>query len=245
MRVLVTRPAAEAASLAATLAALGHQPLIEPLLEIKYRLDELPPLDGVAALLATSANGVAAFAAASPRRDLPCYAVGDRTAAAARGVGFERVASAGGDSVALARLVMGRCDPTAGALLHAAGAAVAGDLAGTLGAAGFTVRTALLYDMEPVAALSHEAARALGSGTLDAALFFSPRTAAHFAELLRQAGLEATAGGLDAICLSPAVANALAPLPFRRILAAVRPTQGSLLDALADAARQDSESGGR
>ena len=38
-------------------------------------------LDGVQAILATSANGVRALARRTPRRDLPLFAVGPQTAA--------------------------------------------------------------------------------------------------------------------------------------------------------------------
>ena len=63
MRALVTRPRAEAASLAEALAARGIAALLEPLLDISYR-DLGDPLDlaGVQAVLCTSANGVRAFA---------------------------------------------------------------------------------------------------------------------------------------------------------------------------------------
>ena len=48
-------------------------------------------LDGVQALIATSANGVRAFAARDPRRSLPVCAVGDATARAASDAGFADV----------------------------------------------------------------------------------------------------------------------------------------------------------
>ncbi|MGQ3075829.1 MAG: uroporphyrinogen-III synthase, partial [Ferrovibrionaceae bacterium] len=81
MRILVTRPAEQAAETARHLAALGHDVLIDPLLEIVARPGDLPPLDGVAAVLVTSVNGARALAAATPRRDVLTVAVGGRTAA--------------------------------------------------------------------------------------------------------------------------------------------------------------------
>src|SRR3954470_7941092 len=69
MRALVTRPRAEAASLAEALAARGIAALLEPLLDIHYRdLGGPPDLAGVQALLCTSANGARAFARLSPER---------------------------------------------------------------------------------------------------------------------------------------------------------------------------------
>lgn len=232
MQALITRPAEDAVLLAAAFQARGIVPLLEPLLTIRHLPG--PPLDlaGVQALLFTSANGARAFAAATPRRDLPVFAVGEASAGTARALGFAAVASADGDVGALALLVAFRLDPSAGALLHAAGTVTAGDLAGELGAAGFMVRRAILYSAEPAAAFSPATARALREGTVELAFFFSPRTAAAFVRLAGAEGLAAACRGLSAICLSPAVATALAPLGWRRTVSAAAPNQAELLAAL-------------
>ena len=61
MRVLVTRPAEDAEETAAELVARGHEPVIAPLVDIRFV--EGPPLelDSVQAVLATSRNGVRAL----------------------------------------------------------------------------------------------------------------------------------------------------------------------------------------
>src|SRR5579885_1709266 len=128
MRVLITRPREEAEALAAELVARGFECLVEPLLDIRPAATAAMPLDGVQALLFTSANGVRAYAAREGRRDLPVFAVGDRTAEVARGLGFAKIESAQGALPELAELVRTRLDPAKGALLHAAGATVKGDL---------------------------------------------------------------------------------------------------------------------
>src|SRR5690348_11971932 len=85
IRALVTRPRAEAASLAGALAARGVAALLEPLLDIHFRDPaHLPDLAGVQALLCTSANGVRALARFSTERGLKLFAVGDATASRAR-----------------------------------------------------------------------------------------------------------------------------------------------------------------
>ena len=115
MKVLVTRPEGDAEQLAARLAERGHASVIENLLTIRFRPEAArslgPFLDGVQALLFTSANGVRAFAAASERRDFRVFAVGNATAAAARAAGFAEVTSAGGAVDDLAKLVIGRLKP--------------------------------------------------------------------------------------------------------------------------------------
>jgi len=232
LRALVTRPRAEAAELAAALNARGIAAIVEPLLDIHYRDEATPNLAGVQAILCTSANGVRALARSCDERGLPLFAVGDATAARARAEGFAGVESAGGAIGDLAGLVRARLSPAAGKLLHVAGSAVAGDLAGDLRRHGFAVERAVLYEARPVAELSATGTRALAAGIVDFALFFSPRTAAIFAQLAERAGLAAAMRCVTAISISAAADAALAPLEFGERRIAERPDQQSLLAAL-------------
>ncbi|WP_448205257.1 uroporphyrinogen-III synthase [Azospirillum sp. sgz302134] len=236
--LLVTRPAEDAEPLAARLRTLGFDASVEPMLDMVWLDGPEPELDGVQALLFTSANGVRAYARRTVRRDRPAYAVGDATAAAARAAGFAAVESASGDVYALADLVRARCAPDRGMLLHVAGTKLAGDLSGLLTASGFSVRREALYDAVPSTRLSDDTAAALRTGTLDAVLFFSPRTARSFVRLVNEAGLLDCCRTVDALCLSPAVAEAactygdLGVTPWQNVRVAPRPEQDSLLGLL-------------
>ena len=233
MRVLVTRPEADAAPLAAALAARGHTAILEPLLAVVARPEAAVDLAGVQALALTSANGARILAERTDRRDLPVFAVGDATAAAARAAGFTEVASADGDVAALVALVASRLDPSAGAVLHPAARRPAGDLRGRLEAAGFAVRRIALYDAVPKEAFSPATDAALRGGRIDAALFFSPRTGRTFVRLLSGSGLTAQCDCIVAVCLSAAVAEEIKHLPWRALRIAAQPTQAALLDSLA------------
>lgn len=235
MKALVTRPVEDAAPLIRALQERGIETLLAPMLTIRpvadaeRRLHET--LASAQAVLFTSANGVRAFAAASPRRELPAFAVGDATAAAARIAGFRSVLSAGGDVEELAELVKAKLSPQGGALVHAAGSSVAGDLAGALAPLGFTVHRAVLYDAVPANALDPATVAALRGGEAGLALFFSPRTAASFANLAA-ADVAEPCRRIAAFALSPAVARALEPLAWRVLRIAAAPTQHDLLAAL-------------
>lgn len=233
MRVINTRPRLDAAALTDALAGLGHEVIEAPLLEIRF---ERPPepldLRGAQAVMATSANGVRALAAATETRDAALFAVGDATARAAAELGFVRVTRAGGDVAALADAVTSALDPGAGALLHVAGAEVAGDLSGVLAAAGFAVRRVTLYEARAAVALPAAADAALRSRSADAAVFFSPRTAKTFVRLARDAGLAQACRMLNAYCLSRAVAEELPALEWRGVHIAERPERDSLLNLL-------------
>lgn len=232
LRALVTRPRTEAAELADALAQRGIAAVMEPLLDIRYRSGSTPDLAEVQAVLCTSANGVRALARLSPERDLPLLAVGETTAARAGAEGFAQIASASGNVDDLVRLAADRLRPEAGRLLHVAGSIVAGDLAGMLRERGFTVERAVLYEACPAQALSAATARALAAGTIDFALFFSPRTAAVFTRLVMQAGLPDAMPFLTVVSISAAADSGLGPLRFRDRHVAERPDQAHLLAVL-------------
>ena len=212
MRILVTRPEEDAAPLARELEAMGVEPVAAPMMSIRYLDGPALDLDGVQALLVTSANGARALAGRSSRRDLPALAVGDASARAARELGFKNVESASGDVEALAELAKIRLDPEAGALLHPAGTKVAGDLGGMLNEAGFEYRREVLYESRTATALDPDCARAIREGRADGVMLFSPRTAATFARLAEKAGVSDACASLEAYCLSQAVAEKLSKL---------------------------------
>jgi len=232
LRALVTRPRAEAGNLAEALAARGIAALVEPLLDIHYQSGPAPDLARVQAILCTSANGVRALARVTDERDVPLFAVGDASAVRAREEGFAKVESAGGTVTDLIRLARELLCPEGERLLHVAGSVAAGDLAGELRALGFAVDRAVLYEARPAPRLSAAAVREFAAGSVDVALFFSPRTAAIFARLAERAGLADAMHGVTAISLSAAAEAALGDLCFRARHIAERPDQAGLLMVL-------------
>ncbi|MHC8508250.1 MAG: uroporphyrinogen-III synthase [Rhodospirillales bacterium] len=224
----MTRPAADTAEASAALEAQGHTVIQAPMLEIVF-LDgppvDLRPYQGV---LATSANGVRALARRASARDRPLYAVGDATAEEARRAGFTRIQSAEGDVQALAAMVL-PLNPLAGPFLHAAGTALAGDLAAILGRANHTVERARLYEARPLEILPEFVKTALKEGRVDGVLIYSPRTAAAFARAVEAAGLTGALAGAALFALSPAVAAAGGGPPWRAVRTAPRPTGAAML----------------
>lgn len=231
-RALITRPQEDAEGVARELRRRGFEVMIEPLLGIATLPRATLDLAGVQAILATSANGVRALAAATPDRGLPVLAVGDASARCARDLGFTRVESAGGDADSLVALVKRRLDPRDGTLIHAAGTAVAGDISGALLRDGYQVRREVLYEARTAECLSRDLALGLSDSSIDIALFFSPRTAATFVTLARRAGVESGCSAVVAYCLSRAVAETLGGLGWRNVRVAGRPDQASLLAAI-------------
>lgn len=239
MRLLVTRALEDAGPLAQKVRALGHEPVLCPLLEIRDRARQTLSLDGVRALLFTSANGVRAFARQSARRDVAVFAVGDATASAARSVGFGTVDVAEGDVAALCAHVRRTVRPDEGPLLHVTGSDVAGDLVGELTRAGYGVGRAIIYEAAALQVLPGGIADEMRAGRLDGVLLFSPRTAQIFVDVVGRAGLQDTLRRITAYCLASSVAAALAPhsagqsFVFAQICVAPTPMQSALLDLLA------------
>ena len=230
MRILVTRPREEGEAIARRLAAMGHQTLLAPLLSVKF-LDGAPlDLAGIQAVLVTSANGVRALVRRTPNRHAAIFAVGPQSAAAAREAGFLRVQSAAGDAATLAQAVARWADPRAGVLLHAAGEEASGALCERLTAHGFQTRRENLYRMEKATRLPEQAVQAIRQGEVEAALFFSPKSAALFAECVAKEDL--TTDRLIAISISANTAQALKGLSFAEVRIASRPDQDALLTCL-------------
>lgn len=232
MRILLTRPLGDAEETAALLSARGHEIIAAPLLDIRTRAGAEIVLDGIQAVLTTSANGIRALARLTHRRDMKILAVGAQSAEAAHALGFTAVEHAGGDAAALAALAAQRLKPENGALLHVSGAQTRGALVENLVAKGFVMKSAVLYDAAAADRLPADAAAALAEGRLDAALFYSPRTAEVFVTLVKQAGLENACRDLVALCISEAAAGKLSGLAFRAIRVAARPDRESLFALL-------------
>jgi uroporphyrinogen-III synthase len=237
---LLTRPREDSVALARALAERGIDVMVEPLLDIVALDGVAVDTAGVQGIVGTSANGIRALARVVADRSMPLFAVGDASARVARELGYTTVESAGGDVDTLAELVAARTPPSAGALLHAAGTVVAGDLAGRLGSKGFEVRRVVLYEARTATALSPALGEALAAGAIDLALFFSPRTAATFATLVRAAGAAGELARVATYGLSANVARELASLPWRSLRIAAQPTQAALLAALDDDLGSDS-----
>lgn len=233
--VLVTRPSPDGEALAARLSGLGHAPVLAPLMRVVFKADPPPDdLDGRIAVF-TSANGVRAFLHLPPGLrgrvgGHRAFAVGPATAEAATQAGFKEVLTAGGDVADLAAEIVKRTPPGA-RLIHFTGAHRAGDLAGRLGAAERRLLAWRVYEARAETGLP-QAARDFLAGPAGAVVFYSPRTARLFAELMAAAGLADLARAHRALVLSAAVGEAAAALPWGRIDCAETPRSEALLRLL-------------
>jgi uroporphyrinogen-III synthase len=230
VRILVTRPDGERT--AALLRARGHDPIVAPLLRIEPIADVDLAGEWVAVVL-TSANAARAVAM-HPRcgdlKTLPVFAVGRRSAEAAREIGFADVSSAEGDVTDLAGLIVERVGQ--GMLLYLGGEDRAGDLAGDLADHGLEVHTAVVYRAVPVPVLPAQARSVLAAQEIDGVLHYSRRSAEVFLACARLAGILAQALAPIHYCLSAQVAEPLTAAGAADVRSARRPDEIGLLELL-------------
>lgn len=243
MRILVTRPEQDAAPLKAQLIGMGHEVLVEPLLNVRFH--DLDPDDvdlrEAQALIATSRNALRALARSSQATaigTLPVFAVGPGTAATAKALGFAHVVQGPSDATALVGTIAQMAEVNAGPLVYLAGAVKAADVGGELRRLGFHVQEPIVYSMEPAPRLSEGLVARIAAGEVDGVILMSSQTALIFMRLVGMHGLTAPARRMTYFCLSQKVADRLAALsatghrsPAK--IVPIRPNQSSLLAEIA------------
>jgi uroporphyrinogen-III synthase len=221
--VLVTRPQPDNEATAAALRTKGLEVLLAPMLRFEPVAFHDDADARYGAVIVTSANALRAIEAdqaASRLLTLPLFAVGERTAAAARRAGF-RDAS-----------VRAKALKKASTLLYFAGADLAGDLAGELGERGFSVVTHTTYRMIPVVSLPQAACDAFAANRIEAVLHYSRRSARAFLDAARAAGVEISALAIPQCCISDAVASIVRDVGATQVLVARSSDENGLFEAL-------------
>jgi uroporphyrinogen-III synthase len=185
--------------------------------------------DALALTSVNAARVLAGHPALAALQAIPLYAVGSRTAEAARAQGFARVMSADGNADDLVRLMTAQLRPGA-RVLYLAGEDRAADLAGDLAVAGIEVQPRVVYRAVAISQFTAEVRAALAAGRLDGVLHFSRRTVAIYVECAAQAGLSEPALALVQYCLSGQVAEPLVAAGAQKIRVAERPTEADLVE---------------
>lgn len=227
-KILLTRPREDSERLAREILDLdlGHDPLIEPMMEIIRLPVILPDLAKFSGLAFTSANGVRAFAGISKNRNLAVYAVGEATAGEAKRAEFKNVIDCGGTIEAMNDYL---AKNKIANILHLSGSHVSGAIL-----SGSTPATRIaLYEGRAATSLSSSLIDSLKQGKITKILFYSPRTAKIFSGLVKKREMAANIEHCMALCLSDSVVNSLSDLPWKRIDVAAAP-EGRHMLALLD-----------
>ncbi|WP_420960717.1 uroporphyrinogen-III synthase [Brucella sp. IR073] len=231
-RILVTRPEPGASRTARRLDEMGYAPVVLPLSETVPIAAKLPPgrYDAVAV---TSVNALRHADPASIQKllHLPVFAVGEKTAGAARAAGFSNVTAAGGDGAALAQTLAVTLKGQAN-VLYLAGRVRRSDFEEKAVAAGLLLAVCETYDTAPID--YGDLRQRLGDAPFDAALVYSIFAAEALAALAERAELpENFLRQTQFLCLSPRISESLPAQWQARALVAARPDEQALFNLLA------------
>jgi uroporphyrinogen-III synthase len=226
-KVLILRPQPGARETAARAAALGLEPVVAPLFTVGACAWRAPEEADFDAVMLTSANA-ARFAGAglAPFLRLPCYAVGESTAAAARAAGFTEVHVGSTDGRALVELAVAGGTRR---ILH-----LCGRDHRPLDDPRLTATRRLVYAAHGCDTLPGNAVDAIADGAL--VLLHSPRAAALFAHLADAAALDRKTVSIAAISQAAATA---AGRGWRRTTVAGWPRDEALLELAAKLCKSD------
>lgn len=232
MKILVTRPAAQANITAKRLRERGLTPIISPMLAIEPVVCPPPAVDRISAIAITSANAAKRLAEFWPaeNRNIPVHTTGLGSQKTLVDCGFTDVCAHIGDGGNLADAMMAQIDPAEGeAILYPCGETRRPEFEQRLRAAGFSIEAMVVYRAVGAKGFEPEAETALSEGTLGGALFYSSRTAATFAELYD--GLNLDRAALPPLfCLSGRIAETLKATLCVQSTFSDRPDEENLLD---------------
>ncbi len=235
MRLLVTRPEPEASAMAEELRSLGHEPVIQPLMEFT-RIEFDPQLLLLApALIITSGNALRALRESGHLErltQLPLFCVGEETARRALALGFRTIVDTADSAERLAEVIAGQADGDE-LLVHGTGEHQAFDLSQALSLAGLPIHTLRVYGMRARGAFESWLVEMLKAKQIDGVILMSPRTAEIFMRLCETAGLGDSMRTLLYFCLSASVCEKLSPVRSSLMRVASKPSRQAILDLLA------------
>lgn len=225
MRIVITRPQPAAERTAAALRARGHDVLVAPLMNIENIPADLS--GNWAGIVITSANAPGAVDRIGALLALPLFAVGERSAEAAREAGFKNVTSADGAAGDLVKLLAAH--KAKGPMLYLAGEDRAADLVGDLAKRGIKADMRVVY-RAVTAPFPSALVAAVESGDIEAVLHFSARSAENYLASATDAGVLEQALEPRQLCLSAQVATPLKAAGAANVTVSPRPDEASLIE---------------
>ena len=227
--ILVTRPMEEATPTAEKLEALGHRVVIAPMLRVEPVSFEIP--DENRSIIITSKNGARMGLVNIGNKDRPIFAVGEKTADEARKLGFSNITVGPGTARQMVPMLLECGLSEKRKYTYLCGNTVSYNISDVLQSEGLDAVNTVTYQTRPVRGVSVAVQEALDAGEVDTALFYSPRTATIFEEVVAEYGRSDWLRGLDALCLSTRVAENLLG-PWRSKKYAIIPTEKAMFSQL-------------
>ncbi|WP_262693270.1 uroporphyrinogen-III synthase [Kordiimonas aquimaris] len=224
--ILVTRPIDEATLTAEKLEAMGHSVIIAPMLQVEAVSFEIP--DENRSLIITSKNAARLGLVNIGNKARPIFAVGEKTADEIRALGFTNVTVGPGTARQMIPMLLECGISEKRKYTHLCGSNLAYNIAAVLRDEGLDADHTVTYQTQPARSVSIGVQEALDAGEIDVALFYSPRTATTFEEVVADHGRSDWLRQMKAVCLSTRVADNLLG-PWKSKEYAIIPTEKAVL----------------
>jgi uroporphyrinogen-III synthase len=233
MHILITRPRENVTYLVDQLEGLGHQVMVDPLINfvsIPKQSLSLPSVSSFEAIVTTSQQAIRRLAHLTPQRDFPLWCVGEESAKIAEELGFKNIHKAEGTAENLMAQLLERIPLfLQKPILHASGDVIRVNITEALQSKGIAAQRLIVYKTREATHFSRETQGALKAKNLNAVLFYSPRTAHIFKKICQISGFEEYCSSLTALCLSEAIKAEIIDLPWKKIQIAKKTSTDALL----------------
>lgn len=230
--ILITRPYHLAIQTAQLLQEMNFESLIIPILDIRYLNKDLIDND-YNAIIITSQNAVLSCQHLEWMKSKKIYAVGQTTKQLLHQYGFSNVSLDPENCGDLQNLVshITHVEPPGSHLLYLSGEDITEDLRTSAQLAQYKLSREIVYTTIAVTELSL-ASQKLIQDKVTIALFYSPRSALIFNQLVRKYNLDLSKKG--AICISHNTSTPMNTLNWRGVYIAQAPNNSAMMQTLID-----------
>ena len=233
-KILITRAEPSASHSEQVLQDLGHEVAKFPVLEIKDTHQELSEkkIDGI---ILTSQNAIEVLKQRNWKpinRQVPIFCVGEKTAAAAKALGFNHIFSANGNAESLCELILenGVCDGSN--LLYPCTVKPSHDFGRSLQPAGILVEATAIYEIHPIEVDRSAFLAALKTTENGFILVYSARSGEALANLSDGYDIKSAISRITVIAISDKAAQSVKHLPWKQIFTADSPNQNAMIDII-------------
>lgn len=215
--IITIRPEPDASRDAEWLHRYQVPAMAVPVMRAEQQTFALPDSPPFQAIVFTSRHAVAAIGGMAgiaemttlgALRSLPVYAVGRRTAQAARQAGFDHVTAGPSDGNALVPLMVANLNPNAGDILWPSASIISFDIASRLADFGYSVRQIPVYAMVATTSLASDLPARLAACSSAAVVAMSARSMDLFSRMLRTSQCAGYRKRITVIAGSKAIAAA-------------------------------------
>lgn len=233
MHVLITRPKDESINLEIKLKDYGFKVHKLPIIEITTIFENKTQIEEelskkIRFAIITSPSGAKALVKLTNLRDFEILTIGDKTGSILKENGFLNVKIIKKTAENLAKHIVENFTPNDKKIIYFSGSNISFDIIKYLELHKFNASEIIIYNSEKL--LNIDLKFSLIAKQLDAALFFSARTAQIFVDEVITNGIESELVNCTAVCLSNNIAKTLNKIKWKNIITSNQVTEDSLLN---------------